>query len=128
MEMGCLFFIWFSKAHKPTYSSSLQQRQFAFMLQHLKSQKTCIFKSNFFWHFVLCWIYSHSKRMLCQQPAISYCKLKTKEAYHSIWATGLIHNRLGNSIEWTTQGSNQTWQIRFLAATNEFEVSLETMI
>lgn len=116
------------KHSKPTDSSSLQQKKFVFLLQHLKSLKACIFKSNLFWHFALCWIYSHSKRMLCQVPAISYYGLKKKEAYHSIWAAGLIHHWWENNIGWATYISNHSWQLSILAATNEFQVSLETMI
>lgn len=42
------------KHSKPTDFSSLQQRKFVFMLQHLKSQQVCVFKSNLFGylHFV----------------------------------------------------------------------------
>lgn len=116
------------KHSKPTGSSSLQQRKFVFVLQHLKSQKTCIFKSNLFWHFALCWINSHSKRILCQVLAISYYGLKKKEVYHSTWVASLIHDGLENNIGWATYVSNRSWRLHVLAATNESEDSLETMI
>lgn len=63
--------------------------------------------------------------MLCQVPAISYYRLKKKEAYHS---AGLIHDWLENNIRWAIYVSNHSWQLSVLPATNEFEVSLETMI
>ena len=66
--------------------------------------------------------------MLCQVLAISDYGLKKKEAYHSIWAAGLIRGWLENNIGWVTYVSNHSWQHNVLAATNEFEISLETMI
>lgn len=118
------FFMCFSKAQQ---SHSLLQ--FVFMFQHQKSQKGFIFKSFFFfWHFALCWICSHSKMMLCHVTAISYYGLKKKEVspqHLSCWIdTQLIENNIG----WATYVSNHHWQLSILAATNEFEVSLEIMM
>lgn len=65
---------------------------------------------------------------LCQVTAISYYGLKKKEVLPQHLNYCIDTQLIENNIGWATYISNHHRQLSILAATNEFEVSLEIMM